>query len=346
VRLGPTRNTYDAIVVDANGDGRLDIVTAENDGHTAVFRQTAPRVFADPDVVDVPGFYEEAVAAADLNEDGVLDFAASESYGEVALLLSGDGGVRTPTILPGPSQAFLHDIAIADFDGDHHLDIAVPVYDTGSLGLFWATGPGTFPARADQPLCIPHPGAAPDRLAVIDANEDQQPDLVVACNGGESWLLLNARGDAGARRFTLSPLSAASISAEALATGDVNHDGHVDIVLPDNTLKRVVVLLGDGHGNFAQPTGTIATTQAAPVSAALGDFDHDGKVDLVLGLTDDPHFFFYAGTGDGHFQPGQSMATPWTAIKIHAGDVDGDGFDDVVVTNWGEGATVYFGPCP
>jgi hypothetical protein len=336
VQLGPTRATHDAILVDVDGDGRLDVVTAETDGHTAVFRQTAPRVFADPDVYPVGNLYEYAAAAADLNEDGVVDFAASDGYGSVGLLLSGDGGARAASTISVGKSNILQNIVLPDLDGDHHREIVVPLYESGTLGIWWATGPAAFQPEVERGVCN-----EPTQVAVIDANEDKKPDLVVGCYSGSSQLLLN-NGD---RTFTSSFFFSTS-STEALATGDVNGDGHVDVVVADRTFKQVIVLLGDGKGTFSQPTGLVASTQTEPVSAVLGDFDHDGKVDLVVGHLDDPRVFFYRGTGDGHFQDGQPMATPWTAINLGAGDVDRDGIDDLIVTDWGQGATVYFGPCP
>ena len=338
LQLGATRLTRDGIIVDVDKDGRLDIVTAEFDGHTAVFRQTAPRSFADPDVFDLPDLGEASVAAADLNEDGVIDFAAGDSYGRVGLLISGAGGVRSPTIFSGGVVVLHLDIAIADFDRNGHMDIVVPVYDNGTLGFLWDNGPGTFLPRADQPTC-----KAPSQIAVIDANEDGLPDLAVACLGSASAIHIN-NGD---RTFTSAGLYTTS-AAEALATGDINNDGHIDVVIADTGYKRVVVLLGDGHGGFSQPTGLVTATKTNPSRAALGDFNHDGNLDLVLGHREDRQVFIYLGTGDGHFQSGQPTAIPITqaAISISAGDIDGDGYDDFVATNLEKGLTVVFGPCP
>jgi hypothetical protein len=337
LQLGTGRSTYDGIIVDVDRDGRLDIVTAET-GSTAVFRQTAPRVFADPDVYDVPNLHLLAVELADLNEDGVLDFAAATAYGSVAVLLSVSGGVRSLTTFSGSMQVGLQDIGIADFDGNGHLDMVVPVFPDDTLGFLWDDGPGKFLPRADQAT-----GKNPSRLSIIDANEDGLPDLVVACAGGPSRVHIN-NGD---RTFTSVGLFQTS-RADALATGDVNNDGHVDIVVADIGYKRVVVLLGDGKGGFSQPTGLVTTTKDNPWSSGLGDFDHDGKLDLVLGHRDDKQVLVYRGNGDGHFQTEQPKAIPIpkAAISMTAGDVDGDGFDDFVATSTERGVTLVFGPCP
>lgn len=338
VRLGATRATRDAILVDVDGDGRLDIVTAETDGHTAIFRQNGWRSFAAPLAyeIDAPsGLYEEAVAAADLNEDGIVDFAAADGYGRVGLVLSGIGGWTT-TAITDPVSNDVPDIAVADFDGNGHLDIVTPLYDSTNVAFRWATGPAMFSPRANQPSCN-----QPDRLIAFDANEDKRPDLFVGCIGGASQVWINS----GNRTFTTTTLYD-TFKLETAAVGDLNHDGHADLVMPDVRFSRVIVELGDGKGGFSAPTGLETTTKANPQAAVLGDFDHDGNVDLLLGHASDLNVMFYAGTGDGHFQSGQAIPTSWNVITFAAADIDGDGIDDFVATNWGHGLTVYFGPCP
>jgi hypothetical protein len=322
--------------VDVDGDGRLDIVTAESDGHTAIFRQDGWRSFAAPLAyqVNVPsGIDEYAVAAADLNQDGIVDFAAVNYSGGVGLLLSGADG-WTPTNISDPIAGSLSDIAVADFDGDGRLDIVNPVSDNSYLGFRWATGPAMFSARADRASC-----KDPYRLIVFDANEDQRPDLFVLCAPSQVWL------NSGNRTFTTTTLYN-TIDPGAAAVGDLNHDGHADLVMPDIRVSLVLVELGHGKGGFSAPTGLETATKANPQAAGLGDFNHDGNVDLVLGHANDLNVMFYAGTGDGHFQSGQVIPTDWNVINFAAGDIDGDGIDDFVATNWAHGLTVYFGPCP
>ncbi|HVY41017.1 MAG TPA: VCBS repeat-containing protein, partial [Polyangia bacterium] len=337
VRLGPMRSTNNAIIADVDGDDRPDVVTAEVNGQTAVFRQVAPRAFADPDVYVMGTLYEKAIVATDLNEDGSVDFAASDQYGSVGLLLSNTAGARTFSMVNGSVQAGLDDIVTADFDGDGHLDIAIPPYDRGTLAMLWSTGPGTFLPWTEQAIC-----REPTSLAVLDANEDGRPDLLVGCYDGPAQLLLGTNE----RKFTSTPGFFNILSTEAVAAADVNGDGHADLVIPDHTRKQLAIMLGDGTGQFSEPTGLIASTQTGPVSVAVADFDADGHPDVMVGRVDDPHMFFYQGNGDGHFQAARSLPIDWTAINLAAGDIDGDGVADLLVTNWARGATIYFGPCP
>jgi hypothetical protein len=331
------RYIVDAYPVDVDGDGRLDIVTAEGDSHVAIFRQNGTRSFADPDVYDIPErFAGRAIAAGDLNEDGAVDLVASDDYARLELLLSGATGRFSVSEIKGSAQMMYSDVASGDFDGDGHRDIAFLQPDDDRVALLWASGPATFLPAVTVPTCN-----RPTRLLSIDANEDQRPDLVVACSGGSARLHLNS----GGRSFSSSTFFTTR-NVLAATSGDVNADGHVDIVMADATSMDVIVQLGDGHGAFSGPTGLLTATLPNPMSAALGDFDHDGVTDLVVGYLDSPWLLFYRGSGDGRFQSGQTIPTVWTPMNIYTADIDRDGVDDFVVGNWGNGISIYFGPCP
>ena len=200
----PSHPCQDQIVVDMNGDGRLDVVSGWSDStglHVMVYRQTAARVFADPDQYDYGTslYYLERMAAADLDQDGIPDIAIPDAYGRVALMLSGSGtGYSFAPLLVSSKQEDLYDVALADFDGDGYRDIVVPVYDTSaSIGLYWGTGRGAFAIRADQKLC-----SLGTRTTVVDANEDGHPDLVVACMGGGGQILINQGDDRSRQSYS------------------------------------------------------------------------------------------------------------------------------------------------
>ena len=284
-----------------DGDGRLDVVSTWDDSsglHVLIHRQTSPRVFADPvEYVDtqVGIYYQTSMAAADLDQDGVPDLAMPDQFGYLTLMLSGGrtGFSFPPIIVPAKAQRFL-DVALADFDGDGNRDIAVPVDDTGiSHAIYWGTGKGAFGARDDQKeVC--NDGSD---VAVVDANEDGRPDLVVTCFSGGAHVLLNQGG-----RSFMSVLLPGASESTTVATGDLNNDGHVDVVVPDVILHQVVVSLGDGHSGFAVPTGYIATTTSDILAAAVGDLDGDGNADVLLADGNLTALAFYQGTGDGHLQ--------------------------------------------
>ena len=340
----PGHASQDQLLVDMNGDGRLDVVSGWIDNtalHVMVYRQTGPRVFADPDQFsDTYGtFSANRMAAGDLDQDGVPDLAMPDNFGRVALMLSGGGaGYSFPPVLrppPAVTGEVAVDVALADFNGDGYRDIAIPIYDTdASLGIYWGTGKGAFSARADQRFCSY--GA---RTAVVDVNEDRLPDLAVGCLQAGGHVLINQGG--GSFNQVVLPGGSQSIG---LAAGDLDNDGHIDFVMPDRVLKQLIVSLGDGHGNFTVPAGSVAATGSQPATLVIGDLDGDGNADVIL--TDQVQqttISFFKGTGDGHFQASKPFPLSTAAYNMTIGDLDGDGFQDLLV---GDGPTIVYGPCP
>jgi hypothetical protein len=349
VHIPPVTITVDAILADMDGDGHLDIVALLHDGRVGIYRGDGRRSFAAPAVYDTTpdimnNRYLQTIAAGDVDSDGKLDLAVVTASGRIAVLLAqAGGGFAASQLGPVGSQESSDHIAIADFDGDGHPDIAQTVgpgvTNQHTVGFWWGTGGGAFLPRVHVPACT-----SPVHLRVIDANEDGRPDLVVGCYSASSRVLING----GGRGFTAAGAGAIPFGSVRFDTadGDLNGDGHVDLVFPDYASKQVRVFLGDGAGQFSAPTGLLAKPPAEPFAAALGDFDGDGRADLVIGDFTPQQLYFYSGTGDGHLQASTSIAVPGSGNAVAVADIDGDGIDDIVSDDWDKGIDVLFGPCP
>jgi hypothetical protein len=117
------------------------------------------------------------------------------------------------------------------------------------------------------------------------------------------------------------------------AIGDLNGDGHPDVVTANSGSNDVSVLLGDGTGVFrllgSYPSGT------NPNSVAVADLNGDGHPDLVTANSGSNDVSVLLGDGTGAFAAAQSFAVGASPASVAIGDLNGDGKPDVVTANSG-----------
>jgi len=333
----------------------------------------------DPSVppLSFPGFAvgsdPSAVAAGDFTHDGTLDLVvANAGDNTVSVLLGRGDGTFLPAVnyaLPfvsnvvgiGNSPAA---VAVGDFNGDGNLDIAVAVnanqidpvtgtYDS-AVSILLGLGDGKFLPAVNYPVTgvgsmagYPVVAYGPvDAIGVGDFNGDGNLDLVTNNSDNTvSVLLGNGDGTFG------GPNVFGGSQGGGAAVGDFNHDGFLDLATidspdlpPADEQGTLGVLLGGGGG--LQSTAA-ALTEGNPGfygSVAVGDFDHDGNLDLVTVANNDSRAFpntltVWRGQGDGTFLPVHTyqLGTGLTpTVGLAVGDFYGDGNLDVIVTNPGD----------
>src|SRR5205814_3743207 len=126
-------------------------------------------------------------------------------------------------------------------------------------------------------------------------------------------------------------------------------DGHQDLVAGDAGFNGIAVMLGNGHGTFTAPVIYNDGTQNAGVE--VGDWNHDGILDLATG--DGRNNVLYAllgngagGVGSGTFGPAFTHPAGLVSFPLTAGDLNADGFVDLITCNHGEGTvSVFLGGC-
>jgi hypothetical protein len=328
---------------DLNGDGIPDLVTANNGGNSvSVLLGNGDGTFQ-PAVNYPAGNRPLRVAVGDFNGDGIPDLLVLDSgsaplfQGTLSLLLgNGDGTFQAArTIIFQTASAFPVDLAVADFNGDGHLDLAVSEVvvtgqrDLDEVDVVLGNGDGTF--QAPRSIILPI-GANPQGLAVGDFNGDGIPDLAIATQTNVTVLLGNGNGTFG--RETDIPDDS---QPQALAVSDLNGDGALDLVVTHSFPDRdfVSILLGRGNGTF-QAGGNFPTGRFS-AAAAVGDFNGDGIPDLVIANRANSDISVLLGQGDGTFRPTVNYLTGIGPGGVVVGDFNGDGAPDIAVTNNGSG---------
>jgi hypothetical protein len=118
--------------------------------------------------------------------------------------------------------------------------------------------------------------------------------------------------------------------SEALAVGDFNGDGKLDLVGTSYEFASVSVLLGNGNGTF-QPAMNYPLTDGANVRfVATADLNRDGKLDLVV--ANGRYVSVLLGNGDGTFQTSVSYLIGRAVLRLALADLNGDGVPDLIVS--------------
>jgi hypothetical protein len=320
--------TADILMVDLDDDGDLDIASLEvefvfeigeatglvnvalNDGAGGF---SAPATF---ELVTVGAleFAFHRLVAADLDGDGDPDLAAIGTTSPLVLLFNdGDGGfgpvVNTGiSVNLGPLKAL---IDAGDVDGDGDVDLAV-----GLPGQI-ATNDGTGAFTADQFT----DDVNPHNLEIVDLDGDGDEDIAFGF-----FIHLND----GQGNFTQQEGIYPGPGAAECVFADFDGDGDPDVACARNFSDVLSIAANNGDATFGPSTDIPTIT--APIDLHLGHFDADDHFDLLLThSTGNENIGIYTGNGDGTFNDAIILASPNGTIAA-AGDLDGDGLDDVVMS--------------
>jgi hypothetical protein len=250
------------------------------------------------------------------------------------LLGNGDGTFMPAAVYTAGTKPDF--VAVGDFNGDGNLDIVAgsnsggpAVGNTGVVSVFLGKGDGTFAPAVNYPT-----GIVAASIAVADLNGDGRLDLAVANENSDNVSVLLGRGDG---TFQASVNYPAGPGPADIASGDFNGDGKLDLVVANAGSSfgtTVSVLIGNGDGTFQAPVSYPAGDE--PFSVAVGDFNTDGKLDLIVadsGASSGNTVNLLLGNGDGTFQ----TAVPYTvgvgAVAVAVADLNSDGLLDVAVAN-------------
>ena len=280
----------------------------------------------------------EALAIADLNGDGHQDVVTANSFGnDVSVFLGNGGTLRRAHEFPvGKAPAT---VVIADLNGDGKLDIVTTngglaegqgeqIRGSNDLSVMIGRGDGTFAKAVSYPA-----GDVPSGLVIADVNGDGSPDLLTVDRHQSQLALLLGRGGGTFRPYTPIPIKGLTLSRR-LTAADLNGDGAVDLIVPDESDGSVFVLTGTGHGTFDQKS--YPENGIEPVAVAVADLNGDGKPDLAVANGYPAHDTSILLARGGGFGPAHIYPTGFAPHSIVATDLNGDGKPDLAVGNVGD----------
>jgi hypothetical protein len=215
----PTRN---AAVGDLNGDGYPDIVVANREMTSYVCFNDGKLHFECLPLEDSPS--AATVAIADMNGDGANDiiYACRDSCQSVVYFNDGNGNFARK--MPwGPTKSSTRAMAVADFNGDGHLDIAACHEQLGCF-VYLNDGKGNFGSG----ILFQAFSALPYSMLAVDLNRDGRPDILVGYVDAPGIAYFN---DGTGKKFQPAPFGDGKGTIYGMAAGDLDGDGWLDIVV-------------------------------------------------------------------------------------------------------------------
>jgi FG-GAP-like repeat len=286
-----------------------------------------------------------SVEVADFNKDHYPDMAvANTEDSSVTILLGNDKGEFTEA--PGSpffANRYPNDIVIEDFDKDGNPDLGIANTEVSFLTLLLGNGKGQFRQAVKSPFIVkakPHTHG----IATGDFNSDGNLDLATDSWGVNSVLVIfgDGKGNFGEQ----VSYKVGKRPYQRLRVADVNKDGKPDIVTTNLEGNNATVLLGQGNGKFREAGNSPFPAGDAPFGVAIGDVNGDNNLDLVIvnaptitaeskgkdGLT------ILLGNGSGGYLPlkGSPFETGKSPSRVAINDMNGDGINDIVVTNYND----------
>ncbi|MFT5324046.1 MAG: hypothetical protein ACI8P0_001906, partial [Planctomycetaceae bacterium] len=331
--------------VDLNGDGILDLVSANGAFESSVTENNTISVFIGtgagtflPERVFTAGHLPKDIAIADLDSDGILDLAVVNSGSSSVSILSGLGSGRFESPLNVDVPAESDEIETGDFNGDGLPDLAIAGRSSDSVLLLINDGNGSF-IQQQTPEFSSTAGA--EVLSVADINVDGLPDILVA--SGNNVEVMTGLPD---HSFSQPVVTEFPVLIDGLLVQDLSGDQLPDVVVTESFAKVVVVGTGALDSSFTVGTPLLSNDGVGlgdPLAAA--DFNNDGRIDLALangGLTRNGGIGLFLNRGDLLFQPvasgSPSLGRLTTGFEI--GDLNGDGVLDVTAVSASSGTDV------
>lgn len=284
----------------------------------------------------------------DINNDGILDiifgYQIFDTNIQFALGAINSDGTNSFTryVPPFVPPFFLNydSMTVADLDGNGWPELIIVRYDQSTVELSWLDSTGIVDTTTESFSALGYAEGASEpfldaRVTVrgADLDGDLKSDLVFNTSDGEVVVRWSSRGEGMEYEAYSTPMVGGRNALYGIE--DYDGDGYFDVLLLDSDTEDFVILEGDGTDSLGAarsisvPMGGFVESVAYP---SFGHFDGEPALDLVLYDAVSDQTMILANFADGGVTPVLLSLGTGERVECVPGDVDGSGFDDLLVT--------------
>jgi hypothetical protein len=248
---------------DFNGDGQLDLA-ALTSMELSLLTGDGRGVFTQVQRLPVP--QSTLMVLADVDGDGQSDVVV---LGDTSAIVIANQRGKLSQVSDEDVGSFPSGVAAGDLDGDGRVDLALAIWNQDALGLLFNAGGGTF-----APIVDYGGGNPTEQVMIADTNGDGTKDIITA-DGGRLLTLLGA-GHGRLHAARSYPGGSASGDWRHIVATDLDGDGRLDLTV--GSVYSLDLLMGSGDGSFDPRS---LPDPGATLDLLLADLDGDGHLDAI-----------------------------------------------------------------
>jgi hypothetical protein len=289
----PNRKGDRMRIADVDADGILDVVNDAPVGHASLLSQCDTLVWykfdGDQSFTHNSVEYGTLVSGIDVGDidgDGYLDVVgcrqgSSDTNRRWIYNLDNPTSADWDSDDVGGSGDEFHHYWLSDMDGDSDLDFLRidPVVGSPAREIEWFENDGSIPPSF-QIHTVLHTEDSLEDISVLDANEDGHTDIA-AVIAGELYFYVNDGTADPSFNAPADPVAVGLPSVSMLETGDVNNDGHIDLLIASESDGTVAWCRSDGTADGSWPVRIVTSAFADASCVIASDLDGDGDTDLA-----------------------------------------------------------------
>jgi hypothetical protein len=323
---------------DFNNDNRSDIVVANYGSHTIGILFGYDNGSFEPMITYSTGYkaFPIFVTAGDFNNDHTLDMAAANfRTSDVAVFLGyGNGSFAEAVLYSTGTGSDPTAIAIADFNNDTYLDLAIANSETSNVGILFGNGDGTF-----RTPIIPYSTgfqSHPDSIIAGDLNNDHLIDIIVADSTSDYIAILYGYGN-GTFEEAIMYTDLSFSNPSGLALGDVDYDNKLDIIVTNFGTNNVGILVQKKNGSFVLGRLYQLVSGSGPKGVVIADINNNTRWDIVVAESGIGYVALLVRYVEAEFQ-NQTTYSTGSGEHPHSltiADFNNDNQSDIAVANSG-----------